>query len=105
MSGRCHDGYKGIREDMGPGNGKLVNVVAEKGLQSPQNNTWLSLGVQQTGKAQPWPSPPALLHHGTKALIDEMDLPVSVDCAILKKSLSVLPTLHHFKNATQDNFV
>ena len=48
------------------GNGSSVNVAARKGLQSPQNNIWLSLGVQWTHKAQPQPSL-VLLHHGTKA--------------------------------------
>lgn len=42
---------EGVREGMGTGNRSLVNVAAREGLQSPQNNTWLSLGVQWTHKA------------------------------------------------------
>lgn len=98
MSGRGHDGYKGIREGMGPGNGRLVNVAVGGGgrLQSPQNNTWLFLGVQQTHKAQPQPCPAVLLHHGIKALVEEMS-PCLCRLCHPKKCLSLLPTVHLLK--------
>lgn len=47
--------------------------------------TWLSLGVQWSHRAQPQPSPTALLHHGTKALVDETGLPAFLDYTIVKQ--------------------
>lgn len=42
---------EGVREGTGTGSRSSVNVAAREGLQSPQNNPRLSLGVQWTHKA------------------------------------------------------